>query len=500
MIRFAITVFLSAFLVFQVQPLIGKYILPWFGGGPSVWTTCLLFFQALLLGGYAYAHLLSSRLAASRQVVVHVVLLLGSVTLLPITPNADTWQLKGLQDPALGILGLLLVTVGAPYLLLSSTGPLLQRWFHDRYPRRSPYRLYALSNAGSLLALITYPFLFEPWIDVDRQAWIWSGAYLVFVLGTITCGIGALRGAQRTGSDAKNLQGEESITELGKRPRAGRKLLWLVLAASASAMLMATTNQISLELSVVPFLWILPLSLYLLSFVITFDSPRWYDRRVFGPLLMVSTALSVAILDWGGDVPLWLHLGSLSLLIFSCCMACHGELVRIKPHPRHLTVFYLVVASGGALGGLLVGMGAPRLFNGFWEFHVALAACCSITLVAWMLDRFGGVRRRILTMGLPLFSALLVLFGVLGMRIREESTGYLHVSRNFYGVLRVELSIEGGLFLQMLHGNVSHGMQYLAASLNDHPTTYYGRENWSGWARSRDACRLCPGRRYAQIL
>lgn len=287
MAHYALTIFLSAFLLFLVQPLIGKYILPWFGGTPAVWTTCMLFFQVLLLGGYAYAHLLAGRLGHRKQCTVHVVLLALSLVFLPIAPR-EFLKPTGSEAPQLRILLLLLATIGAPYLMLSSTGPLLQSWFSRTHAGRSPYRLYSLSNLGSLLALLSYPFLVEPYVELWNQAVFWSLGFVVFVLLCGGCAFQMRRGQSGLALQlAPNKPPGENGTDQGANqpPDASAHAtfsdiaLWLFLSMAGSVMLLATTNMICQEIAVVPFLWIVPLALYLLSFIICFDSPRWQRFR-----------------------------------------------------------------------------------------------------------------------------------------------------------------------------------------------------------------------------
>jgi len=491
MVRFAPTIFLSAFLLFQVQPLIGKYILPWFGGGPSIWTACLLFFQTALLGGYAYAHLLNRLVAPRSQVLIHLGLLVLSLFLLPIAPEVGDAGPFGI-GPTGRILVLLLATVGGPYLLLSSSGPLLQRWFSLAHPGRSPYRLYSLSNAGSLLALLSYPVLFEPLLDVGEQARIWSTAYLLFLAGTAFCAWPLLR--RRGARPGIRIP---DATAPATMPVGGlaipRVLLWLALSASASALLMATTNQISLEMSVVPFLWILPLSAYLLSFVVTFDNPRWYDRRVFGPLLIATAGATIWVLEAQWEVGFVLQLVILCAMLFSGCMTCHGELYRTRPEPRHLTAYYLVVATGGAIGGFFVALVAPRVFLGYWELHVALAAVAAFSLVAWMLDRFGGSQRRVMALGIPLCLALGWLFVSLVADIRRIDPSTVRVLRNFYGVLEVEYDLDArGAYRALVHGQTIHGFQYEADSLRHVPTSYYDERSGIGLAMHYHPNRMGP--------
>jgi hypothetical protein len=384
MLRYALTIFLSAFLLFQVQPLIGRFILPWFGGGPSIWTSCMLFFQIVLLGGYVYSHVLCSRLSRKAQVGTHLSLLALSVAFLPIAPS-ESWKPVGDQSPLLQILLLLLVTVGGPYFMLASTGPLMQRWFSQTSPGRSPYRLYALSNVGSLLALVSYPLVFEPWLKLQHQVLSWSFVYIVYVALAVWCAIRLLRHSGLNPltetTEAKTPSGNAAA------PGWGRMLLWLGLAACGSAMLLATTNQLCIDVATVPFLWVLPLGLYLVSFIICFDSPHWYDRRVFGLLLLGCCPMACFALHEGPSMEIADQVVIFSVVLFACCMICHGELVQTRPDPKYLTLFYVLVSAGGALGGVFVALAAPQLFSGYYEYHAALFATCEVALIAWYVQR-----------------------------------------------------------------------------------------------------------------
>jgi hypothetical protein len=386
---YALTIFIGAFLLFQVQPLIGKYILPWFGGSPGVWTTCLLFFQTALLVGYAYAHYTSRRLKPGTQALLHIALLLAALAFLPIVPS-DSWKPQAPGDPTLRILILLAVNLGLPYIVLSATGPLIQRWSSLTHPGVSPYRLYALSNAGSLLALLSYPFFFEWAYSRHTQANLWAIGLGLFV---IVCGLcaarvrrnsGGLARAQgiEPGADSGAGTGTSGETEPGPGAETsiGDRMLWLVLPAVASILLLATTNKLCEDLAVVPFLWILPLSLYLLSFILCFDHPRWYVRPLFSMLLVAGLAVVAQLLFAENDASILAQLIGYCGALFAGCMFCHGELCRRKPHPSRLTSFYLMIAAGGALGGILVAVVAPLVFNsflelpaGFWILSVLLA-------------------------------------------------------------------------------------------------------------------------------
>jgi hypothetical protein len=377
---FAVTIFWGAFLLFLVQPLIGKYILPWFGGTPGVWTTCLLFFQCLLLGGYAYAHCLNHFFPLRKQVIIHGVLLTLAVITLPITPSESLKPVGG-ESPTLQILLLLALSIGLPYLVLSATGPLVQAWFARTHPGRSPYRLYALSNVGSLLALVGYPFLVEPWSSRTSQVNGWSLGMLFY---GAACGWLAWR--LYRAKDVGKVELEESSEET-PLSKAMRWPLWLALPACGTALLMATTNKLCLDVAVVPFLWVLPLALYLITFIICFDNPRWYVREYFVPLLVPLWVGVIWALKEGVDMGILTQVGLLCGALFVSCMVCHGELYRLRPEPARLTQYFLGISGGGALGGLFVAVLAPLWFDGYWEFHISLWAVGLLFFVACCVRR-----------------------------------------------------------------------------------------------------------------
>jgi len=384
----ALTIFLGAFLLFQVQPLMGKFILPWFGGGPGVWTTCLLFFQFVLLGGYGYAHWSARQLKPRTQAVAHLLLLVAALALLPITPG-ESWKPRGGGDPTWQILALLTVCLGLPYLVLSATGPLLQHWFSRRHPGASPYRLYALSNTGSLLALVSYPFIVELHLTRKAQASLWGWGFAAYA---VLCGFCAVKSwrtssAQNALATDAGLSAHSTSSTLNSQPTTLNRSLWLLLPACAALLLLAVTNKICQDVGVIPFLWVLPLALYLLSFILCFDHPRWYGRRAFSFALIAALAMMTWVLFRGIDASIRLQIGVLTAGLFVCCMVCHGELYRLKPDPRHLTGFYLMIAAGGALGGLFVAVAAPLIFRDYYELHWGMllcglllaAACCRET-------------------------------------------------------------------------------------------------------------------------
>ncbi len=382
MAAYALSIFTGAFLLFQVQPLMGKYILPWFGGGTGVWTTCMLFFQVLLLAGYGYAHVISKLLKPRTQAVVHVALLILALALLPIVP-AETWKPSGASNPTWQILKLLTLTLGLPYLALSATGPLLQQWLSCTHPEKSPYRLYALSNAGSLLALLSYPFFFEAHFSRPTQARLWGWGLGGFALVCAFCAYQMFK-SQGTGGVGSNLHSSGS-----NPPSVLQRALWLLLPACASVLLLAMTNKLCQDIAVVPLLWVLPLSIYLLSFIVCFDSPRWYARFPFTLGLVGSEVLVCWGLFKGSELSIGQQVVIYSFALFVFCMVCHGELYRLRPKPDRLTEFYLWIAAGGALGGVFVAVVAPLIFTDYYELHWGLLSCAGLFVFLCMLRASG---------------------------------------------------------------------------------------------------------------
>jgi hypothetical protein len=471
--HYGLTIFLSAFLLFQVQPVIGKMILPWFGGSASVWTTCMLFFQTLLLLGYFYSHWIVSKLTPRLQSIVHIALLLLCLPLLPLAPNAH-WRPSGAENPTLHILGLLSVSIGLPYFVLSTTGPLVQAWFARERDGAVPYRLFALSNFGSLIALLSYPIAIEPLFPVHIQSWLWSGLFVFFVT---SCSLLAWHSQKNAGE-----RRQDPITNV--KLRAQDYLLWAFLAACPSILMVADTSYLTEDIAPVPLLWVLPLALYLLSFVVSFDQPRWYQRKVFLPLLGVGL-LAMAYLPVVGLSALP-RVWSLSINLsafFVACMVCHGELARLKPHPSRLTVYYLMLAVGGAAGGLFVGVVAPYCFNSNYELSVGIVLTSLVAGVA-IVGRyeFRKPLRRALAWGWAL-----ALSGLLcGIRVCDHIDaleGADITLRDFYGTLSVYAGGEGvDAYRTMMHGQIIHGRQYVNSSRQDLPTTYYSPDGGAGRA------------------
>jgi hypothetical protein len=549
MLLAGLTIFLGAFLLFQVEPLLGKAILPWFGGAPAVWTTCLLFFQVALLAGYLYAHALIGRLSPRNARHLHFCLLLLSVAMLivpllhgsfPLVPSA-AWKPQDPLNPVGRIVVLLAAGVGLPFLLLSSTSPLLSAWVARGDARARVYRLYAASNLGSLLALVTYPPLVERFLPLPRQALVWTSAYALFAIGSVFC----LWSSREV---AENRPIEPISRSGGDRLPYG---FWFAAAACGSILLLASTNQMCQEVAAIPFLWVLPLVLYLLSFVLCFESDRFYRRGVFLPLLAAALGWAGLVLLRGYTVPIRIQVAAYSLALFAGCMVCHGELARSRPPAEWLTSFYLTIAAGGAAGGIFVALLAPLLFRAYWEIHVALWLAGLLALAAMVRDESSWLRRgrpwpaflvliatalftysardpkffssglsdlreafstqtALLTLAggaaalLILFrlrllsspgrpwlagaclAGALTLFGVMLLsEIREFLVSAISISRNFYGVLTVDKINPDNpetVHLHLRHGRIVHGFQYLAAEKRRMPTTYYTEQSGVGLA------------------
>jgi spermidine synthase len=465
MLFFALSIFISAFLLFQIQPMIGKFILPWFGGTPAVWSTAMLFFQILLTGGYAYAYWLVKRRGQGR---IHLILLGMTSALLaalalawpsPITPPAGM-RPTDVGFPIFHIFLLLTISVGLPYFVLAANGPLMQAWFSHEFPERSYAKLYALSNIGSLLGLLAYPVLIEPSFALLQQGWIWTAGFSLFVL---IVGILSYR--------ARDSAGIVTHDPVSEKPSQAVRLLWIILSGTASLFLLSVTNQISQEVAVIPFLWIFPLAVYLLSFILAFSDSRWYERRLYALLFSMATLIMLWSLKNGDELNVIAQIAIYNLLLFLACMICHGELYRLRPHADHLTSFYLMVSLGGAAGGIFVNLIAPFIFTGYWEFY--LGWLLVIVLLAVMLYPQWSTKRifQARAMGISfLLATLLLTFGFDGYQ------NALFVERNFYGVIRVR-ELEKNEFA-MIHGGTVHGVQFLTD--RNRPTTYYVKDSGVG--------------------
>lgn len=481
---FAVSIFLSAFLLFQIEPMIGRLILPWFGGTSAVWSTALMFFQVLLTGGYAYAYWLTGRGQNRKRVMIHIALLAASLIAVliwgfiwksPLTFSLG-WQSPSTANPIWEICKLLGVSIGPPFFLLATNSTLMQAWFHRAYPHRTPYALYALSNAGSILGLVSYVLIVEPALTLHAQRIAWSVGYLVFVL---LVSYGAYHILQ-----LKSETEEAPSEELVSKPGTGTRVMWIALSACASIMLLATTSQLTQEVAVIPFLWVLPLTLYLLTFILAFSSERWYSRQVFIFIFVGVTILFGRALMLGALLGVPTQVIFLSGGLFTTCWVLHGELYRLRPHPRYLTSFYLLVSVGGAIGGVSVTLIAPIVFKGYWELPLGFA-------LSWILFALVNVinKAEVRRTKLQILNSTLILYGVVFAAmlayqyIAVDFSDRILMERNFYGVLRVTKTQIGepGLDVnQMTHGITVHGVQFVSPQFRDQPTTYYTQHSGVG--------------------
>ncbi len=555
-LNYAATIFISAFLLFQVQPLVSKYILPWFGGSPAVWTTCMLFFQTVLFGGYAYAHFTQQWFRPKVQAAIHLAIILMALVLLRVVPD-ESWKPHESLDPIGRILLLLAVSVGLPYFVLSTTGPLLQAWFAKSFPGKTPYRLYALSNFGSLLALLSYPIFFERRFDVPHQAGIWSWGFWGFA---VLCGAAALNlwamfrdegsengnlapgsaggserqhgahstqdaavqepsiGGLNTASPAELVADGQIIK--ARSPHWWQRILWVALPAFASITLLATTNHVCTDVAVMPFLWVIPLSLYLLTFIIAFDHPRWYRPLPIAILTIVAIYgvgvgkgetdlfdmglpgqflhwVSNTLASWRGLPPEnypaspEVTIGLVPYLILNffamwgICMLCHGELVRQRPDPKHLTAYYLLISAGGALGAMAVTLVAPHVFKTFyeWELSTFIGYLLCVGVVLWTVGRWALTpnpstpsRSKLRWLWLVPLAAMAVV-GWIDMTsyLNYPSDGVVFRTRNFFGTLVVLEADENNPdhYRLFKHGATVHGLQFVTPERSGQPTTYY---------------------------
>jgi SAM-dependent methyltransferase len=496
------TIFSGAFLLFLVQPIVSKHILPWFGGSAAVWATCLVFFQTLLLLGYAYSDVISRHLAPRAQVMLHALLLVASAACLPVLAG-DAWKPVGDEDPGRHILLLLGATVGLPYLMLSTTGPLVQSWAARSGDSARVYRLFSLSNLASLVALISYPFLIEPWLTLQGQSSVWSAIYLGFVALCITSGVLLLRSAgmlrqhaandaaygagtdagpgagHDAGDDAAMLRPANPVAAAGNAtdsaasPTAAMQLLWVALAAMGSWQLLAVTNHLTQNIAAIPFLWLLPLVIYLFSFVLCFENDRWYRRsRFVVPVFALMFACAYGLADPKVGLNLKIALPLYCVGLFAACMFVHGELAALRPAPRHLTRFYLALSFGGALGGILVGLGAPKLLPAYYELGIGYVLLAMLAAIVFRPSRLLMAASLLLCVACAIF---------LGQQVAGDLKSSRVMERNFYGRLLTRDVGDGTIRVRRLtHGAILHGEEYLDGSNRNKPTTYYGLSSGIG--------------------
>lgn len=415
----ALAISLGAFLLFTLQLIVAKAITPWYGGTPAVWTTCLVFFQTLLTLGYAYAHGAVRGLSPRGQSAAHIALVivagaaLGGCALAwgqPLIAD-DRWKPDGGVHPVGAILILLTTATAIPGLVLAATSPLVQAWFSRTFPERAVTRLYALSNAGSLLALIAYPLLIEPWLDLRSQALAWSALFAVYGVTVALCASTASRSTNTSAAPS----------HVTSSPTWRTRAFWLTCGACGSMLLVAVSNLISQEMSTSPLLWSLPLAVYLTTFIICFDRDDVYRRTPFSWLQAGSMLITLWLLEEATAHDPRLTVAGALATLFVGCMICHGELVRSRPTAEHLTAFYLTLSVGGALGGAMVSLGAPLLFTGLWEMQLGTLLVALLLALALLLDRGSWVHQaQLATPAMLLMAALIAAFGGYGLRTQPD--------------------------------------------------------------------------------
>lgn len=501
---FALTIFTSAFLLFQVQPLLSKQILPWFGGSPAVWTTAMLFFQTLLCLGYLYAHALASLRSRRLQAQIHVVLLIVAAFLASkVLPGVDL-RPQSPDAPVSQVLLILGVSVGLPYFCLATTGPLVQHWFTRTAHAKSVFRLYALSNVGSFLALLSFPFVLEPWLEQQEMGQLWTAGFWVFALLCLPVALGAWQHSAAPsgpgGGPADEAPSSPGAAAVGDpvKPSLVQRFSWIGLPALASLVFIAATDQISHDVAPEPRLWISTLGLYLVTFILTFDHPRWYRPKLFAGLTLFLLLLTAGM----SDIPRWLGFQwdygvnevrwSHFALLFVVCMLCHGELYRRRPaDTRWLTEFYLCMSIGGAFGGLFVTLVATQWFDDYHEWLMALVLVA--LLASHVLFRSSGTRAG-WAVRIPGWVTAAVMVALLvamqnpwswrEVEQPDRTEILLDQARNFYGTVSVkerrfaaDPERNDRVFFS---GNVTHGQQFLSPALRHVPTTYYARDSGIG--------------------
>ncbi len=491
--------------------MISKAILPWYGGTPNVWTICMLFFQTLLFGGYAYAHFSTTWLSSRSQGILHFALIAAAL-LMPVLPSS-AWKPDGSAAPTISILLLLAVNVGLPFFVLASTSPLIQYWWNRAHTAGSPYRLYALSNAGSLAALLSYPVLVETTLPLSVQGTCWYVSFLMFCGFLIASGSSAW---WKQDSYQSNDVPQAAATSDDATIPGVQRFLWIALAAIGSVMLLATTNHICHDIAVVPLLWVVPLALYLLTFILCFADcyPRWTSIAIMviltsyialdqaGAIELLSERLGTEVISISGVsdhflAALTTHLFAMTV----CCMVCHGEMARLKPPPRLLTSYYLHISFGGALGGLAVAIGAPLLLTGLYELPIGMILCWLLLLLVLYHDtstRWYGGRSVVVWVCTSLIYCLFAF--TLFFHMLKPRPDRVAVARNFYGMLSVyeeDNDDPDHHHFRLVNGLILHGKQYVREDKRSWPTTYYGAATGVGLAMELTQSR--PQRRVGMV-
>ena len=490
MILYILSVFISAFLLFQVQPMISRYIQPYFGGTPAVWSTVQLFFEVFLTGGYAYATWLIRRLSTRTGTRLHISVLAVSLVMIiflafvwpaPVIPDAS-WKPASVETPILDIFKLLFVAVGLPYFLLSTNSPLTQAWFARSQPGRSPYWLYALSNIGSLLGLLAYPFVIEPNLTLKTQGWVWAGGYALFVL---LAGYGAYKSAHAAPAESSSPQTAEAQLPVPK-PSGRTQALWILLSAIGTTLLLAVTSHITQEVAAIPLLWVVPLAIYLFTFILTYSGGRWYNSKIFAGLMILASG--VFLWAWASvEASFISRTIGYCFFLFASLMICNGETYRLRPHPAHLTRFYLMTSIGGALGGIFVNLIAPLIFKGYWELLIGFGVSLALALAVLLLRKSTALEmqtRFVFNVVASIAVLLTIAFSLYGF-LAGSIYGELFQARNFFGVVRVrEVHPDDPEWhgYTVAHGTTLHGLQFTAADKHSTPTAYFARQSGAGLA------------------
>ena len=512
---FAGTLFVSASLMFVLQPLFGKILLPLLGGSPAVWNTCMVFYQTILFLGYLYAHTLSTRFTQHRQIQIHTVVILISFLALPLGLPENTAPPTE-SNPTFWLLWTLLLAIGLPFFVVSTTAPLIQKWFANIGHQTSddPYFLYAASNTGSLIALLSYPFLLEPSIGLAHQKAYWSIGYVILCLLITGCAAILSKSKQNQTTRQTETSEQSTLSLLSK-------LHWLVLAFVPSSLLLGLTNFISTDIASVPLLWIIPLTVYLLSFVIVFS--KWNDK-IHPTIVKLQPLFLLPFIAYAfinpADLPYWAYLILHLIAFFFAVMVCHGELAKNRPHTQYLTTFYLIMSFGGMLGGMFNTFVAPFIFNGIYEYPIMIVA--ALLLRPWPITSIKnglllqiGIPVLLVISGLVLYANIedllkyfdiivisLILLTLTTFFLRSKPVAFalttgaiiflslglhglsshtLYQERTFFGVLAVRESVltseqnQPETYHELFHGTTKHGAQRLPEALATIPLTYYSR-------------------------
>jgi len=470
--KFLVTIFISSFLLFQIQPILAKMALPFFGGGAAIWTACMLFFQLFLLLGYFYSHCLTKLTHLNHQVFIHCSLIAVSLLFLPISPFESNASFGG-DTPQFEIIFSLFIGIGFPYFMLSSTAPLIQKWYGQIFPTNEPYRLYSLSNLGSLLALLSYPFLIEPLMTLDRQAGVWSMLYSLFALFIFLTSYQLYRHEIKPLKAIPNEQSKTITYTMGDI------LLWLLFSAASVILMVSTTSAMTQNIPPTPFLWILPLCIYLLTYIICFNNDKWYVQKYWFIIFSGCSIAALLMFFIGNQFNIVTQVAIYSLILFCACMLCHGELARLKPEKNKLTLFYLIMALGGVFGSVFTSIVAEQVFSQYYEFPLAIALVYLLFSGSlWKESKNEKLLKRekkqSLYLGLASIAGLLA-FGLYFVKLHHlYYQDDVSNSRNFYGTLAVKDFNEFAEPTRMLFdGATSHGTQSLSSANSHIPTSYY---------------------------